>query len=186
MDLQIEGRHVDITPEWKSDIGSRAADLYPGREITHIRVTLAKLDHRKAEDSWDVLIVIHIPGHTIIARKHDKSFEEAIRKSFAAMKTELDTIRDKRAAHEIRTAGPPERGIVSKLFRDKGYGFISMENGMEAYFHHHAVHDLPFEEIEEGMEVRLNIEPGHHGPQATTVYAMRSIVRHYVDKGSAS
>jgi ribosome-associated translation inhibitor RaiA len=108
MDLQLEGRHVDITPEWKSEIASRTADLYPGREITHIRVTVAKLDHRKAEDSWDVLIVLHIPGHTVIARKHDNSFEATIRHAFAAMKTELDTIRDKRAARGIRPGGPPE------------------------------------------------------------------------------
>jgi ribosome-associated translation inhibitor RaiA len=47
MDLQIEGRHVNVTPEWKSDIESRAADLSSGREVTHIRVTLAKLDHRR-------------------------------------------------------------------------------------------------------------------------------------------
>jgi ribosomal subunit interface protein len=186
MDLQIEGRHIDITPEWRSDIESRVQDLHPGRDVTHIRVALAKLDHRKEEDSYDVLIVLQIPGHTITARKHQNSFEEAIRNAFAVMKIELDKIRDKRAMHEIRVAGPPERGVISKILRDKGYGFISMENGTEVYFHRNAVHDLSFEEIEDGMEVSLNIEPGDHGPQATTVNAVPPIERHYADKGSAS
>jgi cold shock CspA family protein len=130
--------------------------------------------------------VLQIPGHTITARKQQNSFEEAIRNAFAVMKIELDKIRDKRAAHEIRVAGPPERGVVSKLLRDKGYGFIAMENGTEVYFHRNAVHDLSFEEIEDGMEVSLNIEPGDHGPQATTVYAVPPIEQHYADKRSAS
>jgi cold shock CspA family protein/ribosome-associated translation inhibitor RaiA len=186
MDLQIEGRHIDITPQWRSDIESRVQDLYPGREVPPIRVALAKLEHRKAEDSYDVLIVLQIPGDTITARKHQSSFEEAIRNAFAVMKVELDKIREKREAREIRVAGPPERGVVSKLLRDKGYGFISMENGMEVYFHRNAVHNLSFEEIEDGMEVSLNIEPGDHGPQATTVCAVPPIGQHYADKGSMS
>src|SRR5687768_18569504 len=77
MDLQIEGRHVDVTPELTSEIQSRVADLHPGHEVTHIRVTLTKHDHRKAEDSYDVLLVVQIPGHTVTARKQQDSFEEA-------------------------------------------------------------------------------------------------------------
>jgi ribosomal subunit interface protein len=186
MNLQIEGRHIDITTELRADIESRVQDLYPDREVTHIRVTLAKLDHRKAEDSYDVLIVLQIPSHTITARKHQNSIEEAIRNAFAVMKIELDKIRDKRAMHEIRVAGPPERGVISKILRDKGYGFISMENGTEVYFHRNAIQDLSFEEIEDGMEVSLNIEPGDDGPQATIVSAEPPIEQHYADKGSTS
>jgi cold shock CspA family protein/ribosome-associated translation inhibitor RaiA len=186
MDLQIEGRHIGVAPEWRVDIESRVADLYPGRDITHVRVTLTKHDHRKPMDSYDVLIVVQIPGHTITARKQENSFEEAIRDAFAAMKTELDKVRDKRASHDVRMSAPPERGIVSKLFPDEGYGFISLHNGTEVYFHRNAVHDLTFEELDDGMEVSLNIEPGEKGPQATTVNPLPSTTQHYGDKGSTS
>src|SRR5215210_2549876 len=118
MDLQIEGRHTSVTPEWSADIESRVADLRPGHDIKHVRVTLTKHDHRKAEDSFDVLVVMHIPGHTITARKQQDSFEEAIRDTFAAAKTELEKIREKRSTHEVRVTAPPERGIVTKLFQD--------------------------------------------------------------------
>lgn len=186
MDLQIEGRHVGVTPEWRADIESRVADLYPGRDITHVRVTLTKQDHRKPEDSCDVLIVIQIPGHTITARKQENSFDEALRDAFVAMKTELDKIREKRGSHEVRMSAPPERGVVSKLFRDEGYGFIAMEDGTEVYFHRNAVHDLTFDALEDGMEVSLNIEPGDKGPQATTVNPVPLVTELYGNKGSTS
>ncbi|HEX2055067.1 MAG TPA: HPF/RaiA family ribosome-associated protein [Nitrospiraceae bacterium] len=186
MDLQIEGRHVGVRPEWRSEIEARVNDLYPGRDITHVRVTLTKHDHRRPEDSYDVLVVVQIPGHTITARKQENSFDEAIRDAFAAMKTELDKIREKRGSHEVRMSAPPERGVVSRLFRDEGYGFIAMENGTEVYFHRNAVHDLTFEELEDGMEVSLNIEPGEKGPQATTVNPVPSVTEFYGNKGSTS
>jgi ribosomal subunit interface protein len=186
MDLQIEGRHVGVTPEWRADIEARVADLYPGRDITHVRVTLTKHDHRKAEDSYDVLIVVQIPGHTITARKQQDSFDEAMRDAFAAMKIELDKIREKRGSHNIRVNAPPERGVISKLMREEGYGFIAMEDGTEVYFHRNAVHDLSFEALDEGIEVSLNVEPGEKGPQASTVNPVPSVTEYYGNKGSTT
>jgi cold shock CspA family protein/ribosome-associated translation inhibitor RaiA len=184
MDLQIEGRHTSVTPEWSADIESRVADLRPGHDIKHVRVTLTKHDHRKAEDSFDVLVVMHIPGHTITARKQQDSFEEAIRDTFAAAKTELEKIREKRSTHEVRVTAPPERGVVTKLFQDKGYGFIATEDGTEVYFHRNAVQDAVFEQMD-GMEVSLNLEPGEKGPQATTVQPVPPVA-YYADKRSAA
>ena len=106
-----------------------------------MRVTLTKHDHRKAEDSYDVLVVTQIPGHTITARKQQDSFEEVICDAFAAMKIELEKIREKRGTHEVRVNAPPARGIVTKLFPDKGYGFIATEDGTEVYFHRNAVQE---------------------------------------------
>jgi cold shock CspA family protein/ribosome-associated translation inhibitor RaiA len=184
MDVQIEGRHTNVTPEWSADIESRIADLRPGHEILHVRVTLTKHDHRKAEDSYDVLVVTQIPGHTITARKQQDSFEEAIRDAFAAMKIELEKIREKRGTHEVRVNAPPERGIVTKLFPDKGYGFIATEDGTEVYFHRNAVQEAVFDQMD-GMEVTLNIEPGDNGPQATTVQPVPPVA-YYADKQSAA
>lgn len=184
MDLQIEGRHTGVTPEWRADIEARVADLHPTQDMTHARVTLTKHDHRKAEDSYDVLIVVKIPGHTITARKQQNSFEEAIRDTFAAVKVELDKIREKRASHEIRVSVPPNKGIISKVLHDEGYGFILLEDGTQVYFHRNAVHDLEFEKMEDGLEVSLNVEPGEKGLQATTVNPVPLISQLYSEKGS--
>ena len=186
MDIQIEGRHTGVTAEWRADIESRVADLHPGNDMTHIRITLTKHDHRKAEDSYDVVIVSHIPGHTITARKQQDSFEEAIRDTFAALKVELDKIREKRSSHEIRITTPAERGVVSKVLRDEGYGFILLGDGREVYFHRNAVHDLEFEQIDKGLEVNLSVAPGEKGLRATTVNPVPLIAELYGDKGSTT
>jgi ribosomal subunit interface protein len=180
MDLQIEGRQTAIRPQWRADIESRVADLHPGHDITHVRATLTKHDHRKPADSHSVLLVVQIPGRTITASKHHETFEEAIRLAFEALALELEKIREKRASHDIDVSGPPERGVVTKLFPDEGYGFITLEDGSLVYFHKHAVRDAVFEDMD-GMEVSLNIEPGEKGPQATVVQPVPPEA-HYIDK----
>src|SRR5262245_38789623 len=115
MDLQIEGRQTAIRPEWRADIESRVADLHPGHDITHVRVTLTRHDHRKPADSSSALLVVQIAGHTITAGKHHGTFEEAIRDTFDALAIELERIRKKRASHEVDVNARSERGIVNKL-----------------------------------------------------------------------
>ena len=183
MDMQIEGRQTTVRPEWRADIESRVADLDPGHEITHFRATLTKHAHRKPADSHSVLLVVRIPGHTLTAGKYQGSFDEAIRGTFEAMQLELARIREKRASHEVDVNAPPGRGIVTKLFLAEGYGFITLEDGTEVYFHRNAVRNAVFEQTD-GMEVSLNVEPGEKGPQATVVQPTPPEAR-YIDKRAA-
>ena len=134
-------------------------------------VTLTKnAHHKKATKVAEALIVVTLPKrHTITARKEDKTFEEAIRAAFAALDVEIDKFREKRASKEVRMPPAPLHGVVSKLFRDEGYGFILQDGGGEVYFHRNALHGLTFEELEDGTEVAFNVEEGEKGPQATTV-----------------
>ncbi|RMH10100.1 MAG: HPF/RaiA family ribosome-associated protein [Nitrospirae bacterium] len=173
MDLEIESRNVGMTPRWKEEIEARMADLQEGHnDLIHGRVTLTKNPHhKKANNVAEALVVVTLPGrHTITARKERKTFEEAIRAAFAAVETELDRYRQKRASKEIRTSPiPPYTGVVSKLFPDEGYGFILLDGGEEVYFHRNAVHGMKFEELVDGTEVVLNVEEGEKGLQATTV-----------------
>jgi ribosomal subunit interface protein len=183
MDIQIEGVHTEVTPQWRADIEARVADLHP-HDITHVRVRLMEHDHRSPDDSHSVLIVVQIPGHTITAEKQQGTFEEAIHDTFDAVAVELEKIREKIASHEVDVSAPPERGIVTKLFPGEGYGFIALEEGTEVYFHKNAVRDAVFEQMD-GMEVSLNIEPGEKGPQATVVQPLPPEA-YYVDKRSAA
>ena len=45
-----------------------------------------------------------------------------------------------------------------------------------------AVHERPFEEIEEGLEVTLDVEPGEKGLQATTVNPLTLVAQLYGNK----
>ena len=172
MELRIESRNVEMTPEWQAEIEDRMAQLENGRDdLIHGRVTLTKnLHHRHADNVAEALVVVSMPGrHTVTARKQEKTFEEAIRSAFAALQVELRKQRDRWASTEIRVSAPPLRGVIAKLFPEEGYGFILQEGGGEVYFHRNAVHGLTFEALEDGTEVSFNVEEGEKGPQATTV-----------------
>jgi cold shock CspA family protein/ribosome-associated translation inhibitor RaiA len=184
MDLEIQGRQTAVRPEWQADIESRIADLRPGHDIIHVRATLAKYDHRKPDDSHSVTLIVQIPGHTVTANKRQATFEQAINDTFDALGLELERIREKRASHTVDVSAPPVRGVVTKLFPDAGYGFISTDDGTEVYFHKNAVRDMAFEHMD-GRSVSLNIEPGDKGPQATVVQPLPPEA-YYMDKRSAA
>jgi len=182
MNTQIESRNVDMTARWRKEIEARVGELHTGNsELTHVRVTLTRHQHRKAEDVAEALIVATLPGRTLTARKTEETFEEAIREVFAAIAVEFEKYLDKRGSHEVRAGSVPLRGVVTRLFPDEGYGFILLDSGEDVYFHRHAVHGLAFEEVEDGMPVSLNMEMGEKGLQATTVNPLPP-VEHYENK----
>jgi CspA family cold shock protein len=57
-----------------------------------------------------------------------------------------------------------------KWFNDqKGYGFITPENGNDVFVHHSAIQGSGFRSLEEGQEVEFEITKGPKGDQATNV-----------------
>jgi CspA family cold shock protein len=58
-------------------------------------------------------------------------------------------------------------GVVKRLVRDKGFGFIVGEGGMEYFFHRSAVED--FEDLEEKDRVTFKAGNGPKGPRAEDV-----------------
>lgn len=64
----------------------------------------------------------------------------------------------------------PSVGLVVRIFRDEGYGFIKIPtDNEEYYFHQNAVLHRDFERIELGTQVRFEPSLGDEGPQASTV-----------------
>lgn len=57
-----------------------------------------------------------------------------------------------------------------KWFNDqKGYGFITPENGKDVFVHHKAIQGTGFRSLSEGQEVEFEIEKGPKGEQAVNV-----------------
>ena len=57
-----------------------------------------------------------------------------------------------------------------KWFNDqKGYGFISQENGPDVFVHFSAVQGEGFKTLEEGQIVEFEVTDGPKGPQAESV-----------------
>ena len=62
------------------------------------------------------------------------------------------------------------RGIVKWFSDQKGYGFITPEDGSKDVFvHHSAVQGDGFKSLREGQAVEFEVTSGPKGPQASNV-----------------
>ena len=64
----------------------------------------------------------------------------------------------------------------SKWFNaEKGYGFISQDNGPDVFAHFSAIQSDGFKSLNEGDKVMFNIEEGQRGLQAVNIITSSSI-----------
>ncbi|MTI70520.1 MAG: cold-shock protein [Firmicutes bacterium] len=60
-------------------------------------------------------------------------------------------------------------GTVKWFNAEKGFGFITVEDGDDVFVHYSAISQDGFKTLEEGQEVEFEITEGKRGPQATNV-----------------
>jgi CspA family cold shock protein len=60
-------------------------------------------------------------------------------------------------------------GSIKRLMRDRGFGFIKVENGADVFFHRSHVKDVSFDTLEEGLAVEFEIADSDKGPRAAWV-----------------
>ena len=61
------------------------------------------------------------------------------------------------------------KGTVKWFNNQKGYGFITDENGKDVFVHYSGLVMDGFKSIEEGASVEFDIAEGEKGPQAVNV-----------------
>ena len=61
------------------------------------------------------------------------------------------------------------KGKVKRLIRDRGFGFITAEDGTEVFFHRSDLVEADFDAMEEGANVEFDLESGAKGPRAMNV-----------------
>jgi ribosomal subunit interface protein len=120
----------------------------------------------------EVRISAEVRGVGIVAVRTRDDLGQALNETLDAFERELRRLRERRRdIRSVRLPEPPYLGIVDRVFRDEGYGFILTDGGEQVYFHRNALkRGLSFEALEEGKRVALNLEPGDEGPQANAVY----------------
>jgi len=62
-----------------------------------------------------------------------------------------------------------EHGTVKWFNNEKGFGFITTDNGSDVFVHFSAIQGDGFKSLEEGQEVEFSIVEGNRGPQAAEV-----------------
>ena len=60
------------------------------------------------------------------------------------------------------------QGTIKKLVTERGFGFIAGDSG-EIFFHHSALIESTFEELQEGQMVEYEEGSGPKGPRAENV-----------------
>jgi cold shock protein len=68
-----------------------------------------------------------------------------------------------------------EAGIVKWFSNDKGFGFISREEGEDVFVHYSAIEGAGFRTLREGQQVEFSVEQGPKGLRATNVTAIGEV-----------
>lgn len=98
--------------------------------------------------------------------------DTVIRDAFGMAQRQLrELARQQRDSDKSRDNNQSEdtTGLVTKLFREQGYGFIKTLDGQDIYFHRNSVLHDDFDRIEIGTGVRFFATEGDKGLQASTV-----------------
>ena len=63
------------------------------------------------------------------------------------------------------------QGKVVRMIRDRGFGFIQLQDGSEVFFHHSSMNPGEFDALNEGQDVEFSIEqdPRGRGSRASNV-----------------
>jgi cold shock protein len=63
------------------------------------------------------------------------------------------------------------KGVIKKLTRDRAFGFIRAEDGVDYFFHQTELRGgLVFEDIKEGEAVTFDTQVGEKGPRAVEIW----------------
>ena len=92
-----------------------------------------------------------------------------VRRAFDAMQRQLKKLVDKQRGDVKLHPAQELAGVVLRIFRDQGYGFIKSLEGREIYFHKDSLPAGEFDRLEIGTGVQWNEEEGEKGPQASFV-----------------
>lgn len=65
------------------------------------------------------------------------------------------------------------QGVVKWFSAEKGYGFISQENGADVFVHYSAIQGAGYRTLEQGTKVEFEITQGAKGQQASNVVPIK-------------
>ena len=65
------------------------------------------------------------------------------------------------------------KGTVKWFNKEKGFGFITGEDGKDVFAHFSQIQKEGFKELFEGQEVEFEITEGQKGPQASNIVVVK-------------
>lgn len=151
--------------ELLAKLGSHHRDLI---DVT-IDVERATAHHRQGRRR--VEIRCQARGQNLVANGASDEIGLALRDALRTFRREVEKLRGRRRdARSAQPAQPALRGVIDRVAREEGHGFLITDAGERVYFHRNALGGgLRFDALAEGESVALDYEAGEHGLQATFV-----------------
>jgi len=192
--LQITFRNMEsseMAEEWIREEVFKLEEFYNRIMACRVTVEIPHRHHRRGT-RYHVRIDLTMPGGELVI-KREPSLSKRLRllgETVLAKQLEVDTphkslrlaihdafkVAGRRLQNYARRQGgyvknhePLPDGRVSRLFPEKGYGFLTTPDGREIYFHQDSVLNQAFRRMEIGTRVVFSEEKGEKGPQASTV-----------------
>jgi cold shock CspA family protein len=174
MELQVEGRNVEIRKSWQEKIEEEQGRLdrhHPGL-VHSLRVTIVGTASHK-EGGYELQLVASVPNETVVVKRKGENVKALLIDAFDTMGLQLKELQRKRRQTVKVGDGAQESlvvdGVVKKLVHGEDYGFIAGPDGREVYFHENALKDLKMEQLTEGDLVKFGESDGDKGPCASWV-----------------
>lgn len=180
MQIPLELNYHDVDrSDWSEElIRDRVARLERiSDEIVSCHVIVSQPHHhRNKGNAYKVTIEVRLPrNRRLVVHEEPVTVEQAsrlfpvINRAFDAMERRLSKAVHQTARETLAPADQENRGLVVRVFKDDGYGFLRTPDGREFYFHENAVLGHDFPRLAVGTEVRFEPSMGEEGPQASTV-----------------
>ncbi|HIJ78614.1 MAG: cold shock domain-containing protein [Desulfobulbaceae bacterium] len=173
MELQVEGRNLDIRKSWQDKIEEEKERLnrhHPGL-VHHLRVAIEDTSGHK-QGGHEVRLVASVPNDTIVVKRKGDTVRPLLVDAFDTLGLQLKELQRKRRqsgkAADAEGSGPLG-GTIKSLFPFESYGFIMTAGGREIYFHENALKDVTMAQLAEGDEVKFGEGEGDKGPTANWV-----------------
>ncbi|MDB4933994.1 MAG: Sigma 54 modulation protein YhbH [Labilithrix sp.] len=175
--VQVTFRDIPPSPALTAHVEKRAAklDTFFDRIVKCHVVVEAPHRHSKHGKRFHCRIDLVVPGRELVVSRNPEDAKEdayaAVDDAFGDAERVLEDFARVQQV-DTKTHLKPPHGVVTKLFTDRGYGFIEAEDGHEVYFHQNSVLGVRFEKLAVGTRVRFAEEDGDKGPQASTVHVV--------------
>ena len=137
--------------------------------------------HQSTGQPYKVRIDLTMPpGHEIaVSRDPNKAdlhldLEAEIRWAFDAAERQIIELMEKQRRDVKKHPFAEADGIVEKIFRNDGVGFIRTLDDRQVFFHRNALVNEKFDRLREGAAVRITETMGDKGPQASSVHVVEA------------
>ncbi|WP_363346701.1 HPF/RaiA family ribosome-associated protein [Methylocystis echinoides] len=174
---QIDFQGMDPSESFRQQIVShieRLEDRY-GRMTSCRVVVKAPGGHHRTGGLYEINIYLSLPDEREVAVERTphqderfQRFEFALGDAFARAVRQLQD-QVARMRGKVKQHDEPLTGVVRRLMREEGYGFLESADGREIYFHRNSVQEPGFDHLEPGVRVGFKEEEGDEGPQASRV-----------------